>query len=203
MLTSILNFFGFPRKKKNASNDEIKKMIDSSFNDFTNRPIYKELTVDIIDKTTDDELVQTVFDNLSEKLPDDYTKEYDAVLNFSKPRQAIYLIWILEAEVSNGGFNQYYANPSGQFAHITPRALSLVGVDMIADLVKKANTIYANENARITEHQDGTLEGFSESYKNNPLNDLDSEFYDLSEKENLSKLQIDFIRSNKTLFADK
>jgi hypothetical protein len=53
-------------------------------------------------------LIQTIFDNLSEKVPEDYTKEIETVLNFSKPRLAIYAIWALEAEINNGGFNQYY-----------------------------------------------------------------------------------------------
>ena len=39
--------------------------------------------------------------------------------------------------------------------------------------------------------------------KNNPLNDLDTEFYDLSKIENLSELRIKYIRTHKLEFIDK
>ncbi len=170
---------------------------------FMNRPIYKELTEDIIDKTSDDDLLQTIFDDLIEKFPKDYRKIYETVLLFSKGRQAIYMIWCLEAKVNNGGFNQYYYNPSGQYAEHTPEALKLINANKFADLVTKANNIFETEHEKITENQDGTLEGFSKSYNDNPLNDLDGEFYELNKNEELQKLQIEFIRKNKNEFIDK
>lgn len=182
--------------------DTLKDQISQSMKDFNNRPIHKELTSEIIDTTPDDRLLQTIFDNLSEKIID-YEKEYETVLTFSKPRQAIYTIWVLEGEVSNGGFNQFYFNSSGQFADLTPEALKLIGANKFSDLVSKANSIYKKENEKIVKHQDGTLEGFSKSYEGNPLNNLDTEFYDLYKTEDLYKLQVNFIRSHKINFIDK
>jgi hypothetical protein len=163
----------------------------------------KALTVQIIDTTSDDELLQVVFDNLSEKLPKDYNMEYQTVLTWTKPQQAIYTIWWLEAEVNNGGYNQFYANSSGQFYKLLPDALKLVGAMKFADLTERANKTYESENKKITEHQDGTVEGFSKSYDNNPLNKFDDEFYDLYKTENLQQLQVDFIRKHKLEFIHK
>lgn len=168
-----------------------------------NRPIYKELTEDIIDTTPDDQLVQTVFDNLAEKLPQDYSKEYETVLTFTKAQQAIYVIWCLVAEVDNGGFNQFYFNYSGQFAKLVPDALRLIKANKFADLVTRANETYEREKAIITKDQDGTLGGFSKSYNNNPLSGFDDTFYDLEKIEDLQQLQINFIRNNKTDFTDE
>ena len=84
-----------------------------------------------------------------------------------------------------------------------PDALQLVGADQFAGLIKRANNIFESENKKITEHQDGTLEGFSKSYNDNPLNELDREFYALHEKEDLQKLRINYIRSHKKDFIDK
>jgi hypothetical protein len=174
-----------------------------SFDDFKNRPIYKVLTVEFIDETTNGKLLQTIFDNLVTKFTDDYTKDYETVMSLSKPQQAIYLIWQLEAEVNNGGFNQYYFNSSGQFAEVTPDALRLVGATRYANLVERANLIFGRDFREITEHQDGTMDGFMRSYQDNPLNNLDDEFYSLSSTENLRQLQIDFIRKNKLFFVNK
>lgn len=171
--------------------------------DFENRPIHKVLTKEIIDQTSDRNLLQVVFDNLSEKLPDDYEKEFGTVLTWNKSRQAIYIIWMLEAEVNNGGFNQYYFNSTGAFAKFAPDALKLVGAEAMSSLVMRANDIFKKQYDSISKHQDGTLEGFSKSYENNPLNALDDEFYDLEGKERLGDLQVKYIRTHIDQFIDK
>lgn len=207
LLNTLLKLFGCsgqPNKQnENVKKDTLTEQINRSIDAFMNRQIHKVLTVQIIDTTSDEELVLKVLDNLSEKLPTDYTKEYQTVLSWTKPRQAIYIIWQLEAEVNNGGYNQFYANSSGQFYKLLPEALKLVGANKFADLTERANRTYEAENEKIKKHQDGTIEGFSKSYKNNPLNKFDDEFYTLEKSENLQQLQVDFIRKHKNEFIDK
>lgn len=205
-ISTILNLFGCSGEaKKDAGglSKETQEQLTNSVEAFKNRSIHKELTNQIIDKTSDEDLLQVVFDNLSEKQPIDYKKEYETVMSWNKSRQAIYMIWLLESEVNNGGYNQFYFNSSGQFYKHLPEALKLVGANKFADLTKKANDTFLRENSKITQHQDGTLEGFSKSYDDNPLNKFDHEFYDLYKIEDLQQIQIDFIRKNKTEFIDK
>lgn len=206
LITTILNLFGcsgHTKKDDGKLSKEMEEQIANSVEVFKNRPIHKELTEQIIDTTSDDNLLQVVFDNLSEKQPADYEKEYETVMTWNKSRQAIYMIWSLETEVNNGGYNQFYFNSSGQFYKHLPDALKLVGANKFADLTKRANETFEKENPKITQHQDGTLEGFSKSYDDNPLNKYDDEFYDLYKTENLQQLQVDFIRKNKKAFIDK
>lgn len=207
MFAFIVNLFGCVEQTKQngkpAKTDTLSEQFGKSMEDFNNRPIHKVLTTQIIDTTSDDELLQTVFDNLVEKLQKDYTKEYQTVLGWSKSQQAIYIIWWLEAEVNNGGYNQFYYNSSGQFAALAPGALKLVGALKFADLMAKANQVYKEENEKITKHQDGTSEGFSKSYEGNPLDKFDNEFYDLYKKENLQEIQVVYIRNHKQDFIDK
>lgn len=188
---------------KTSKSDTQNEQISKSIEDFKNRPIYKVLTTEIIDTTSDDGLLQVVFDNLIEKFPRDYTKEYQTVLGWTKSQQAIYVIWNLEAEVNNGGYNQFYFNPSGQYADLAPDALKLVGAFKFADLTSKANEVYKKENEKIIKHQDGSLEGFSKSYDDNPLNKFDDEFYELNKKDDLQKFQVEYIRNHKEYFIDK
>jgi len=207
IFVSILKLFGCAEQtSKNGTitkTDTLNQQINESIETFKNRPIHKVLTTKTIDTTSDDDLLQVVFDNIVEKFPSDYKKEYQAVLGLTKPQQAIYIIWSLEAEVNNGGFNQFYFNSSGQYSDLIPDALKMVGALKFADLTTRANDIFKKENKKITKHQDGTLEGFSKSYEDNPLNKFDDEFYDLEKSENLQKLQVDFIRKNKAQFVDK
>jgi len=206
LITTILNLFGCSgqtKKDEGKLSKETEEQFANSVEAFKNRPIHKELTEQIIDTTSDDNLLQVVFDNLSEKQPTDYEKEYETVMSWNKSRQAIYMIWALEAEVNNGGYNQFYFNSSGQFYRHLPEALKLVGANKFADLTKRANETFEKENPKITQHQDGTLERFSKSYDDNPLNKFDDEFYDLYKTENLQQIQVNYIRKNKKEFTDK
>lgn len=206
LISTLLNFFGCSGQTKNKDgelSDEMKEQISKSVEDFKNRPIQKTLTAKVIDTTSDDNLLQVVFDNISEKLPSDYEKEYETVMTWNKSRQAIYMVCWLEAEVNNGGYNQFYSNSSGQFYKQLPDALTLIGATKFADLTKRANDTYQKENKKITQHQDGTIEGFSKSYDDNPLNKYDDEFYELYKVENLQQKQVDYIRKHKTEFIDK
>lgn len=203
LITTILNLFGCSVQTKGDIDKISKETEEKMFNSikaFKNRPIHKELTEQIIDITSDENLLQVVFDNLSEKQPTNYENEYETVMSWNKSRQAIYLIWVLEGEVNNGGYNQFYFNSSGQFYKHLPDALKLVGANKFSDLTKRANETFEKENPKITQHQDGTLEGFRKSYDDNPLNKFDDEFYALYENENLQQFQIDYIRKHKNEF---
>ncbi|WP_316812931.1 DMP19 family protein [Pedobacter heparinus] len=157
------------------------------------------LTIEKIDQTPDSALVWLIFEHISNGLPSDPDQELAYILSLSKPQQAIYITWLLEGEVNNGGFNQYYYNSSGQFAKLAPDALKLVGATQFAVLTQAANKMYEKEKHHITRHQDGTSEGFSKSYYNKPLDEFDDQFYKL--KEPLGELQIAFIRNNKAAFV--
>ena len=197
LFTGILKLFG-----KKSDESKIPKEIDDLINQHMNRTIHKTLTENIIDETSDDDLLQIVFDNLSAK-QSDYSNEFEIVMSWNKSRQAIYIIWLLETEVNNGGFNQFYSNSSGEFSVFLPEVLKLVGAEKFAVLAKNANDVFENENQKITQSQDGTIEGFSKSYEDNPLNELDDVFYELYNEENLHQIQIDYIRKHKLDFVNQ
>ena len=193
---------------KSASGDTLHKkdtlaqVIDKSTEDFNSRPVYKKLTVGTIDSMADEQLEDPVMNNILAKMDEAMSDESEVVMRLTKPRQAIYIIWQVEAEVNNGGFNQFFYNSSAQFAGNMEEAFTTIGATKFASLASRANKIYKKEQARITKHQDGTMDGFSKSYDNNPLNHLDDEFYELYQQENLGLLKIAFIRNHKAGFAD-
>jgi hypothetical protein len=75
-----------------------------------------------------------------------------------------------------------------------------IGAEKFSELTKRANKIYLENKERLDEFDDGTMESFSESYKENPLNDLDTEFYTLYDSEKIGELRIKYIRENKNEF---
>ncbi|QNM84529.1 DMP19 family protein [Polaribacter pectinis] len=198
ILTSILSFFGC-KKQPEKSNEEIE--MDKHFEEWNNRKIYKVLTSEILESISDDNLEQTIFDNIYEIIGDDYRNELADIQKLSKGQQAFWSTWVLEGEVNNGGFNQFYFNPSGQYSDMAEFGFKTIGAEKHADLTTNANKIYAENKERLAEFDDGTMESFSESYKDNPLNKLDTEFYELGDLESISELRIKYIREHISEFT--
>ena len=85
------------------------------------------------------------------------------------------LIWELEADVNNGGFNQYFFNSAGDHALDVPAALRSVGASTTASIVDRAlqtlaGDFSADRSARqlVLERIDPETEAFDS---------LDQEFY--------------------------
>ncbi|MCB9334947.1 MAG: DMP19 family protein [Flavobacteriales bacterium] len=171
----------------NQIKTELEKEFDTFFEEFNNRPIYKNLTQEIIDTISDDNLIQTVYDNI--ELIGDEKK-------LSNGQKAIYSIWWVEAEVNNGGFNQFYFNSSSKYSQMAYDGFKLIGAVKFAELMNTANNLYEENKEELAKYDDGTLQGFSDSYDDNPLNELDTKFYKLYDEEDLYALQIKYIRSN-------
>jgi hypothetical protein len=205
MLSSLLSFFGC--KGQSKEKEELKKQIDQSLEDFMHRPIYSTLTTEILNKITDDKLEQTIIDNIFSKIDtiDAYEEQYRIIKSLSMGRQAIFATWVLEAEVNNGGFNQYFYNfsSSGQYAEEARDGFRLINAIKHSDLTQRAMDIILKDAKRLSKFKDGTLKSFSESYENNPLNTLDTEFYTLNKTEDISKLRIKYIRDHISEFVDK
>ena len=56
--------------------------------------------------------------------------------------QILVAVWGLEADVNNGGFDQYYFNTSGGQAWFAPVALKSVGAHRVAAIVERANGMF-------------------------------------------------------------
>jgi hypothetical protein len=62
--------------------------------------------------------------------------------SLTEPEQTFLCVWSLEAEVNNGGFAQFFANSSGDYASATPGALQRVGAPEMAALVVRAMEVF-------------------------------------------------------------
>ena len=204
MISSILSIFGCKGQSKEKL--DVNQQIDKSIEAFLNRPVYSTLTASILDSISDEMLEQTIIDNILKKIEttNSYKKQFKIVKSLSKGRQAIFATWTLEAEVNNGGFNQYFYNvaSSGQYAEEARDGFILISANKHADLTQRAIDIILKNAKTLSKFKDGTLESFSKSYENNPLNPVDHEFYELGKNESLSDLRIKYIRNNISEFVD-
>ena len=98
--------------------------------------------------------------------------------SLSEPERVFVAIWTLEADVNNGGFDQYYGNSSGDHAWFAPTALRAIGAETTAGIVEQANTAFgpdcppASREAR-EDAIDALDEAVEEAWQR-----LDEAFYD-------------------------
>jgi hypothetical protein len=165
-------------------------------------PKVEKLTPEILKAIPDDKVEQAVIDYVSGRIGEDYDHEREIVAKLPIGAQALYITWWVEAEVNNGGFNQYYWNSSGQFADQAAEAFEFFSAHEHAALMREANSVRAMEAEKMKQFKDrGSMEAFSESYKESQLGPLDEKFY--GTKENLGALRIAKIRSSPEFFSEK
>src|SRR5687767_7442338 len=184
-------------KKMTELVSETEKLMD----EFWNRIIHKELSVEILAAIPDDKIELVILDYIDTKISD-YRVRFDAISSMSEGFQMVHSTTTLETQVNNGGFNQFFYNPSGQYAEMALRSLKLIGAIEYYEVLQKAIETYMKEkeNPELQNlYSQRTLEGFSESYRLTSLGEWDERFYSLGER--LGQLRIDFIRSKPQLFV--
>lgn len=182
--------------------DEIdfETSLQESLEEFKNRTIYSSLDPEILATIPDDKLEQAIVDYVYTKIGDDWDNHREAVDSLPDSFRGVFATWWLEAEVNNGGFNQFFWNPYGYWAEDAISAFYEYGADEYAEVTKKAVTMFLLEVDAHKEFRElGTLEAFSESYKHTELGDLDDEFWDIGE--DLSQIRVSYIRNNPEKFV--
>ena len=95
---------------------------------------------------------------------------------FSPGQKALYFIWYLDAEVTNGGFIQFYWNDNRKYLPPIIDGLKLIGDTSMLDLVDKADEEYLKHKEQfIMQRQKDDWQPFYDSLKN--FNEYDSIYY--------------------------
>jgi len=140
-----------------------------------------------------------VLEPLSDYLEDEES-ELSKGKNLSYGQKALYYLWYVDGQVSNGGFIQYYYNGYGKYTPTLIKALKYVGDNKMADIINNSYEIFLKENIRFENAKIGESEDFASLYKGiKEFEYLDTEYYN-SNEESLKKLEI-YIRKNPNEFC--
>lgn len=121
-----------------------------------------------------------------------HKKDFDSLSHSEKVLHHIY--W-LESEVNNGGFDQFFANSSGDYALETPSALDEIGAHHTANLVKRAMDLFPNGSpSRNGKQRAEQLSSMDEAIRAE-FSELDSEFFEY--RDPLEELQVKYMIANK------
>ena len=98
-------------------------------------------------------------------------------------QKALYYWWYVDAQVTNGGFTQFYYNDYTKYIPTIIKGLEHIGDKKMAELVNRSYKLYLKENKKIKDARQGGLEAFSNLYKEvKDFDELDTEYYKLNDQ---------------------
>src|SRR6266566_9875702 len=159
-------------------------------------PRFRELSADLLRGLTDNDLVSAVYAHVLHHVLPDLAHEVAIVAGLPKAVSAIYVTTLLDNEVLNGGFHQFFWNSSGEFALMALEGLERLGAPKHAAVLQSAIATFETERAVFDRYRAlDTSEAFSESVRRSSLGALDEQYYDLG-FDALTDLQASYIRSH-------
>ncbi len=177
------------------SDDDLRR----SFEAFENRKRYPVLAPSVFAGIGDESVEQAILDFVEMKVGRNSKRQYKIVTALPFGIQAVYTTYFLDAEVRNGGFNQYFWNSTGQFAIEALDGLRFFGATDHARLLEGAVQTYMREAPILTRFRmRNTLKAFSTSYKATSLTEFDQPWYRFP---SISPLRVSRIRAEPSLFS--
>lgn len=145
-----------------------------------------------------DDPLYAVIDDLNREVhaqPADQQVSY--VRSMSPGRRMVWGTFMVDGEVNNGGFNQFFWNSSRDYIHEAADGFRLIGASAHLELLEEAVRRLEERWPQISSfHERGTLEAFSESYDDAVFDDLDRRYYELDSHD----LIVEYIQSHPTEF---
>ena len=116
----------------------------------------------------------------------------------TEPQKQFYYNQCLEREINNGGFNQYFINSSGDFAHQTIQSLIAIGANTTADILQKAINQFPDK--KVPQDRDERIEIVEqiEETATEIWGELDEKVFDY--EDDLNTLNLSFVRQHKSDF---
>ena len=125
----------------------------------------------------------------------DYGDELDKL---TEPQKLFYINQNLEREVNNGGFNQYFINSSGNYAHETILSLKAIGADKTASILQQAIDQFPNKTVPKDRDERTEIVEQIEEVADEVWDELDQKFYKY--EDDLNTLNIEYVKKHKDFF---
>jgi len=118
----------------------------------------------------------------------------DAMDRLTRGQRTFFLNQNLEREVNNGGFDQFFVNSSGDFAHETIESLEAIGAAKTADILRQAIDAFPGSRVPKDREERITLVTETVSPNSDRWRGLDERFF--AYEDPLTDLNLAFIRAN-------
>jgi hypothetical protein len=164
-------------------------------------PRYRNLTPALLASLSADEIGDAILQHVEWRVKAHGGDTMAAVEELPAGTRAIYTTFLVDAEVNNGGFNQFFYNPSGEFAGHALAGYELLGGEEYAAIMRAAIATRESERERMAQFYDaGTLEAMSQSYEHTELGEVDQRYYSLGDR--IYEIWATFVHGRAELFFE-
>jgi hypothetical protein len=165
------------------------------------RPRLAEISSASLKSLAGEDLDLAVYDYVETRLSGANDRKL-ALLSLPRGLQIFYLSFVIEAEVMNGGFNQFFWNSSAEMAELVAPALRDLQANEAARIFDEALAVAHSEVAATAKFKSkGTLDAFSKSYAETNLTKFDTSFCNWAEKFPL--LRANLLRDHEEIFLTR
>jgi hypothetical protein len=161
------------------------------------KPRLAEITSASLRSLSGEDLDGAIYDYVATRLAD-AADSRAALVALPRGLQVFYLSFIVEAEVLNGGLDQFFYNPWSDMADLVAPALRELRADEAADLFEHACGIAADLPPLLEFNEDGTAKDVVESQAERALAQLDKRFCPLAGQ--FPMLRAEFIKKREEVF---
>ncbi|ESU25214.1 hypothetical protein FSS13T_18560 [Flavobacterium saliperosum S13] len=148
---------------------------------------------DILNLQNEEEIILKIGESIWKKTQYDY----DNFSNLNEIERTFIYVDILEGQVNNGGFDQFFFNSSGDYTYEVLEAYENIGAYKTANLISEAiNAFPKLPVSKDTETRRITMQDLSEEISEK-WNQLDDKFYEY--EENIMNYLIEYIKKNKEM----
>jgi hypothetical protein len=149
---------------------------------------------EIIEGTPDADVEQAIFEMVCNVLDDCPNGEVKALQSMPRGFRYVFATMLLENEVNNGGFLQFFYNQPGKWFLLAVDGFKKFGCTERVDILDKVAEQFLRERPKLKRQWDeGTIEAFFGSYKTSKVNKLADEWFALPDA---SPARIRYIRKN-------
>ena len=153
-----------------------------------------KIDIETILKIEDETIAITELDSML-SIISNHGQEIDRL---TESQKIVLIVENLEREINNGGFNQFFFNSGGQFAHETITALRTIKAFKTADIVSKSISAWPNQKVPKDWSERQELVDEISDQADIVWNECDKEFYKY--QDNIVKLLLAYVKSNKSDF---
>lgn len=174
--------------------NEVKKLLNRIFGkNLKKRQVDKKSLDEILQLENKTEIIIEIGQLLWNKSRND--KDFESLNVIEKN---ILFIEMLESQVNNGGFDQYFFNSSGEYAHETLSALEEIMAPQMAKILNSAINVFPTlPIPKDTELRRDQMKEIPDSVSET-WDKLDDKFYEYPE--DLAELVIEYVKANKKEF---
>jgi hypothetical protein len=164
-------------------------------------PAFRYLTPALLASLSADDIGSAIVQHVELLVTERGEEDRDLVVDaLPYGTKAIYSTWLVDIEVNNGGFNQFFYNPYGRLAGVALASYEALGADDYASVMRAAIATHEAEREVMKRfYEDDSLDAFSESYKYTALEEVDQRYYALGDR--IYDVWASFVRERPNTFG--